>query len=57
MLQNWLICKKILDDFYTFIIGDDPKKLDEFISRYETKEHTGNMSIAKNEYFKVSYID
>lgn len=52
-----LFVKKILDDFYTFIIGDVPKKLDEFISRYETKEHTGNMSIAKNEYFKVSYID
>lgn len=52
-----LFVKKTLDDFYTFIIGDDPKKLDEFISRYETKEHTGNMSIGKNEYFKVSYID
>lgn len=57
MLKNGLICKKIFDDFYTFIIVDDSKKLDEFISRNETKEHTGNMSIGKNEYFKVSYID
>ena len=33
MLKNGLICKKKFDDFYTFIIGDDPNKLDEFISK------------------------
>ena len=37
MLKNGLICKKKFDDFYTFIIGDDPNKLDEFISKMKQK--------------------
>ena len=30
--------KEIFDDFYTSIMGDDPNKLDEFISKYESKK-------------------
>ena len=32
------IVKEIFDDFYTSIMGDDPNKLDEFISKYESKK-------------------
>lgn len=32
------IVKEIFDDFYTSIMGDNPNKLDDFISRYETKK-------------------
>lgn len=32
------IVKEIFDDFYTSIMGDDLNKIDEFISKYETKE-------------------
>ena len=32
------IAKEIFNDFYTVIMGDNPDKLDEFISKYETKK-------------------
>ena len=32
------VVKEIFNDFYTSIMGDNPNKLDEFISKYETKE-------------------
>ena len=32
------MAKEIFDDFYKTIMGDDPNKLDEFISKYESKK-------------------